>query len=215
MTSGIRATVRFDAVEDCPVVQRATAADAVVDRTATSVAPSPATESVTEFLLEETDADASADSQAVFSYGSATVHRARHGVDATCPCVCLGEFGCPIHRYVAGEGGLTLVFHAESFDQLQAVMAEFRERYDHVDVQRLLQPPLEGSPEERVFVNRGRLTDRQLEVLRTAYERGYFERPRRVNATEVAAELGISQSTFAEHLAAAQQKLFEDVLEGT
>ena len=92
-------------------------------------------------------------------------------------------------------------------------MATLRERFPSVDVQRLLQPPLEGTPEEQVFVNRGRLTDRQREVLQIAFERGYFERPRRANATELAAELDISGSTFTEHLVAAQRKILDDVLD--
>jgi len=93
------------------------------------------------------------------------------------------------------------------------MMAALRDQYPSVDVQRLLQPPLDGSPEDRVFVNRGKLTDRQLEVLRVAYEMGYFERPKRANATEIAESLGIAQSTFTEHLVAAQRKLLGDLLE--
>ncbi|MFW6000412.1 MAG: helix-turn-helix domain-containing protein, partial [Halorubrum sp.] len=56
------------------------------------------------------------------------------------------------------------------------------------------------------------LTDRQCEVLRTAYRMGYFERPRDANASEVADALDISPSTFAEHLATAQRKLLEEAL---
>jgi hypothetical protein len=63
-----------------------------------------------------------------------------------------------------------------------------------------------------VPVDRGRLTERQAEVLSTAYEMGYFEYPRDSNATEVAAELGIRPSTFTEHLSAAQSKLLEDLV---
>jgi predicted DNA binding protein len=105
------------------------------------------------------------------------------------------------------------VFHAAEFETLQQVMGELRERYPPVDVRRLLQPPLDGTPEERVFVNRARLTDRQLEALTTAAELGYFERPRQANASEVAAELDITQSTFTEHLVTAQRKLLDDILE--
>jgi predicted DNA binding protein len=72
---------------------------------------------------------------------------------------------------------------------------------------------LEGTPEDRVFINRGRLTDRQREVLETAYEMGYFERPKQANATEIATDLGIAQSTFTEHLMTAQRKLLDDALE--
>ena len=207
MTSGIRATVAFTAPAGCPVARAAIEADAAVESVATSVTTDG--RPVTEFLLDS-PADG-VDAEPVFSYGEADVYRVDHGGD--CPCSCLGSFGCPIHRYVAEPGELTLVFHAESFEGLQETMATLRERFPSVDVQQLLQPPLEGSPDERRFVNRGKLTDRQLEVLRTAYREGYFERPKGANATELAESLDISRSTFTEHLVAAQRKLFADVFD--
>ncbi len=52
-----------------------------------------------------------------------------------------------------------------------------------------------------------RLTDRQLEVLRTALLSGYFEWPREYTAEEVAGLLSISQPTFNRHLRVALRKL--------
>ncbi|WP_225336114.1 bacterio-opsin activator domain-containing protein [Halomicrobium urmianum] len=52
-----------------------------------------------------------------------------------------------------------------------------------------------------------RLTDRQLEVLRTALLSGYFEWPREHTAEEVAGLLSISQPTFNRHLRVALRKL--------
>ncbi|MBP1987024.1 helix-turn-helix domain-containing protein [Halolamina salifodinae] len=207
MASGIRATVAFAAPTGCPVARSAVAADAAVESVATSVSAND--RPVTEFLLDS-PADG-VDAEPVFSYGDTDVYRVEHAGE--CPCSCLGSFGCPIHRYVAEPGDLTLVFHAESFERLQEVMATLREEFPSADVKQLLQPPLSGSPDDRRFVNRGKLTDRQLEVLRAAYREGYFERPKGANATELAEELGISRSTFTEHLVAAQRKLFADVFD--
>lgn len=212
MASGIRATVTFSAPDGCPIARHSARTESVIDRTSTSVSTAESTGSVTEYLAEDAG-DLEAADDAIFSYGSTALYRTSHDEPADCPCACLGSFGCPVHRYVADDGDLTVVFHAESFEQLQDVMATLRDRFPSVDVTRLLRPPLEGSPEEHVFVNRGKLTDRQLEVLETAYENGYFERPRRANATELAAELDISQSTFTEHLVTAQRKLLDDVFE--
>lgn len=231
MSTGIRATVTFDCPAGCSVAEFSAAADKEIDSVSTSVSKTGTP--VTEFLVDvppsesataeaETGGDATpsrsttqsetvANAEPVFSYGSADVYRVEHADD--CPCTCLGQFDCPIHRYLVGEGELTIVFHAETFEQLQEVTAALRDRFPSMDVQQLLQPPLSGTPEDRRFVNCGKLTDRQQEVLRTAYREGYFERPRDANATELAEELGISQSTFAEHLTAAQRKLFADVLE--
>ena len=51
------------------------------------------------------------------------------------------------------------------------------------------------------------------EVLETAHEMGYFEYPKRANAGDVAEAVGISRSTFSEHLGAAQTKLLDAILE--
>ena len=51
------------------------------------------------------------------------------------------------------------------------------------------------------------LTDRQREVLRTAYRRGYFEVPRAASAEDIAAELDIGPSTVVEHLRRAERNL--------
>jgi predicted DNA binding protein len=54
-----------------------------------------------------------------------------------------------------------------------------------------------------------RLTDRQRETLQMAFHAGYFDQPRSTDADSVAAELGIAQSTFSQHLRAAERKLLE------
>jgi hypothetical protein len=212
VSSGIRATVAVSTDGTCPIARFADATGTVIDRVSTSVTPA-GVESVSEFVVDAGERSRSPPGEPVFTYGTATVYRVEHGPEPICPCACLGRFGCPVHRYTASGDEVTLVFHAESFDQLQAVIGEFRGRFRSVDVRRLLQPPLAGDPEERVFVNRGRLTERQREVLETAYAMGYFERPRAANASEVADELGISGSTLAEHLRAAQRKVFQDLLD--
>lgn len=51
------------------------------------------------------------------------------------------------------------------------------------------------------------LTDRQHEVLRTAYLGGYFEWPRDTTGEDLATSLGIAKPTFHEHLRAAERKL--------
>lgn len=59
-----------------------------------------------------------------------------------------------------------------------------------------------------------RLTDRQLQALRTAYLSGYFERPRERTGEEVAESLGITQSTFNAHLREAERKLCALLFDG-
>ena len=53
-----------------------------------------------------------------------------------------------------------------------------------------------------------RLTEKQLEVLRTAFLSGYFDWPRDSTADECADALGITQPTFSQHIRAAQYNVF-------
>ncbi|WP_436935108.1 helix-turn-helix domain-containing protein [Halovenus marina] len=211
MNSGIRATIAFSDPGDCPIAAASRATGDVIEQVSTSVGTTEHP-SVSEFLVKASDLD-DIDAEPTFSYGAATVFRTRHEGDPTCPCELLGQHGCPVHRQVADDGTLTLVFHVSSFEQLQTIVEDLRESYPPIDVQRLLQPPLEGPADERVFVNRGRLTDKQREVLEAAFEMGYFQRPKESNATEIAEALDITQSTFTGHLMAAQRKLLEDILD--
>lgn len=51
------------------------------------------------------------------------------------------------------------------------------------------------------------LSERQREVMELARERGYYEWPRETNASELADELGVSKTTFLEHLRKAESKV--------
>jgi predicted DNA binding protein len=68
---------------------------------------------------------------------------------------------------------------------------------------------LRRSLRERLLAD---LTDRQQETLKRAFALGYFKRPREATAAEIADELGISQSTFSEHVREAQRRLVGRVL---
>lgn len=210
MSGGIRATVEFPPPARCTIAELSSEADAIVDSVWTSV-PADGATGVTEFVVE---ADRWPDgAEHVMSIGDRHVLRHVHGGGVTCPCECLGRHGCAVQQYFAQSGRLRLVFNAADFEELQVVVAALRERFPDVDVRRLVRTPGPGASPDAVYVDRGKLTGRQLEVLQTAYRMGYFERPRGANGTDVAEELGVDPSTFSEHLASAQRKLLGDVLE--
>lgn len=213
MPTGIRATVEFESSSVCTIASASAATDSLIDRVSTSVSSTPETTSVTEFMIDEEHDPEDVPVDVVFSYGTKHLYRVTHDDGVTCPCECLGAFGCPVDRYFAQRGSLTLVFHAADYGELQAAIGELRERFPDIDIKRLVRSPVGDAPGDSIFVDRGKLTDRQFEVLQAAYEMGYFDHPRRVNATEVAAALDINQSTLREHLSAAQTKLLGDVFE--
>lgn len=213
MTRGIRATVTFSDPTVCPIADLSAAADTTIESVATSVAPADGSGSVTEFTADAPDLHGHGhDVTRVFSHGAHHRYRVPHDGTVGCPCERLGAHGCPVARYTARDGALTLVFHAADYDELQTVVDDLRDRYPEMSVQRFVRSPPRPADSDAVMVERGKLTTRQLEVLETADEMGYFERPRRTNATGIAAELDIHPSTFREHLAAAESKLLEDIL---
>ena len=218
MPPGIRATVEFPTPAVCPVADLAAATGTTVDAVSNSVCDGDSTGSVTEFALDaDVDIAGEVDPEVavtpVFSHGDTQRYRLAHSSGADpCPCERLGAHDCAVDRYVAREGTLRLVFHAADFEQLQTVVGDLREHFPDVDIRKFVRGPVGETASDTALVDRRRLTDRQLEVLETAFEMGYFERPREANATEVAAALDISPSTFREHLSAAESKVFEDVL---
>lgn len=56
------------------------------------------------------------------------------------------------------------------------------------------------------------LTDRQREVIRTAFDTGYYEVPREASTEDVAAELDLDPSTVAEHLQRAERNVLRQLL---
>ncbi|WP_274520294.1 PAS domain S-box protein [Natronobacterium lacisalsi] len=63
------------------------------------------------------------------------------------------------------------------------------------------------TPEDFKAAFEERITDRQREVLRTAYFSGFFDAPRRSTGEEIGEALGVSQPTVNHHLRASQREL--------
>lgn len=57
------------------------------------------------------------------------------------------------------------------------------------------------------------LTQKQREVLVTAYKLGYYDIPRKITSEELAGRLGLVNSTVVEHLRKAEQRLIVHILE--
>ena len=212
MPSGIRTTVEFGDLDSCPLVQFSAREGATVRSVRRSVCTEDSSWAA-EFSAD-VEVDPEGPISRLFSHGPVHRYRVTRDEPPDCPCRSLGAYDCPVTQFTAREGTLRLAFYAADYEQLRAVVATLREEFPGVDIRRFVRSPEEGAPEaaDSVLVDRGRLTPRQREVLETAFEMGYFERPRRANATEVAAALDIGPTTFREHLSAAETKLLEDVL---
>lgn len=213
MSGGIRAEVQIGSPGNCPIADVSAETGTPTTSISRSVASGDGDTVAEEFMLDSDSTPDSNEFERVFSYGSKDVYRFDREGDTGCACEQVEQLDCPIADVYTREGSLHLVFHAPGMDQLKAVINTLKDRYDEVSVQRLIRSETDADDRELVFVDRSLLTDRQLECLETAHEMGYFDHPKGANAGEVASELGITTSTFTEHLAAAQSKLLSSIVD--
>lgn len=139
-------------------------------------------------------------------------------VSGDCPAVFLSERGAlPRAVNCTGDSGLVAAEVPPSRDAT-AIAAEFLDAHEDAElVAKREQPyetPMFGHREFGEAIEE-RLTQRQREVLEAAHDAGYYEWPRRTDGEEIAAELGISPSTFREHLRTVEQRLVELVFHRT
>lgn len=215
MTAGIRAEVTVSAGDACPVARAAREADVPTLSISRSVDPGGEGRVTEEFMLdvEEGDPPENGGLTPVFTYGSKRVYRFERELGRGCPCEVVERFDCPVVDVHTREGDLYIVFHARDMAQLRSVIDDLADRFATVDVQRLLRSNDDEPGHNLVMVDRGELTRRQRDVLETAHRMGYFDYPKEANAGDVAEALDISPSTFAEHLARAQDKLLTPILD--
>jgi len=222
-SSGIRAEIWIVSPSDCPIAGVSEKSDAMsrsVSRTSSVSSPVVTEEAVFDsenFDKEAVDSDSDGGGtrmEEVFSYDSEIVYRFSREKGRGCACECVEGFGYPFVETHTCDGDLFLTFHVPDTESLKRVMRTLGERYSNVEVKRLIRSEDGEAENDLVLVDRGELTKKQEEALRTAHEMGYFEHPKGANAGEVAEELGITTSTFTEHLAAAQRKLMRCVVDG-
>lgn len=206
---GIRVDMRIESPGECPVVDAAREADARVENVSRTVVEGTR---IVEFTVLSGSEDLREDLETVFE--SDAVTRLRHcgSSERDCACRVLSEFGCPTTDVTAQNAALSFSFFTTDMETLESVIDTLRSRFESVHVTELARNH-EFTGRDPVTVDRARLTDRQREVVETALSMGYFETPKRANATEVAEELDVALPTVCEHLSAAQRKLLDMALE--
>jgi PAS domain S-box-containing protein len=109
-----------------------------------------------------------------------------------------------------------LVVEAPRGTDVRSLVESFRESHPGTELvaQRTRERAVESLLELRDRLD-DRLTDRQMEVVETAYSAGYFAWPRENSGEEVASLLGVTQPTFNKHLRTAEREAFGLLLERT
>ena len=119
----------------------------------------------------------------------------------------LADHGAVFRNATASPEGTTLLVDVPESVAVRNVVALVREAFTDVRLQS--KQTLDQSAEQDLFSQfLATLTDRQLEVVQTAFFSGYFESPRRQTGEEIAETLGISPTAFYQHTRTVQRKLF-------
>jgi predicted DNA binding protein len=207
MSTGIRVVLSLSNPRHCPVA----AASSQLDEDVHDVSLSGSGDAVVEeFASGGEFSHPKGSLERVFEAEGNTVYRFERERDVGCPCERIDDFDVPVSSVNARDGELFVSFYVPDVETVHDIVASLQEVAD-VGVQQLTTAgqDADGDP---VFLDRSQLTDRQREVLETAHEMGYFDYPDGANASEVAEAIGVSRSTFSEHLAIAQSKLLDAIL---
>ncbi|MFB6141551.1 MAG: helix-turn-helix domain-containing protein [Halosimplex sp.] len=211
MSETTQVELAVDAREACPVAA-ASAEQGVAESVSWSHREGGRV--VEEFSVDGDLDDPDAEAEPVFETGTRTRYRFERKSDpATCPCEAIEALDVPVTDVRARDGSLYVTFYVADVSRVRDLVEDLRERFGEVRLTHIRRSG-ETAGGDPVRVDRGRLTERQYEVLQTAFEMGYFQRPKGANASEVAAALDISVATLVEHLARAQTKLLEPLLAG-
>jgi hypothetical protein len=131
---------------------------------------------------------------------------------ACLPVVTRHQLGLKDVELDAGTGRVVLDL-PPSVD-VREVVSEIQESFSRVDfVAKRERERRITRPADIADVADERLTDRQHEVLKTAFLAGYFDWPRESTAEEVAAMVGISAATFHHHLRHAEGAVVKTLFE--
>ncbi|MFC7069051.1 PAS domain-containing protein [Halobaculum lipolyticum] len=126
----------------------------------------------------------------------------------------LAEHGAELAAVTVEASLVTATVYVARETLAQSLVAAVTDRFECVDLAGYSRRSRrEPSRPEFVAALRESLTERQHATLVRAYTAGYFEWPHETSGEEVATAMGVSRSTFHQHLRAAQKKLAAAFLE--
>ncbi|WP_164471657.1 bacterio-opsin activator domain-containing protein [Halosimplex salinum] len=126
----------------------------------------------------------------------------------------LAEHGGSPQTISVRDGTVHIVIELPQSADVREFVETFHDRYAGAEfvARRDRERSMQTRQEFRVALEET-LTDRQLEVLKTAFYSGYFESPRRTSGQELAESLRVSAPTVSGHLRAAERKFLSLVFD--
>lgn len=125
------------------------------------------------------------------------------------------EHGGDLRAIDASEGRARLTVHLSPNANIRTMVEGLQAHHPTIELlaRRETERQAPTTEEVRTAIEES-LTDRQREALHTAFIAGFFEWPRLNSGEEIADTMAISQSTFLQHLRAAERKVLEVLLDG-
>jgi PAS domain S-box-containing protein len=126
----------------------------------------------------------------------------------------LADAGAKVHTTEATDGSLRVVADVSPTADIGQLVDGVTESFPGTRLvsKRQVARPVKRTRAVAETVE-SRLTERQLAALQAAYHGGYFERPRRQTAEDVATTMGISASTFHQHLRIALETVLTELFD--
>lgn len=122
--------------------------------------------------------------------------------------------GVQLTEVIADESSVRIVLECPPSVSARDIIELAKFQFTDVAVTAQRQRSRDEAPSPNSSLTLADLTDRQRDVLETAFRNGFFAWPREATAEEVAATLDISQPAFSRHIRRGEQKVFSRLFEG-
>lgn len=116
-------------------------------------------------------------------------------------------------RVVASSDRTQAVVRLPKQQSVRTFLERVQETYPETELRSKRERRQTDAHDPMQFALDTELTDRQREVLVTAYESGFFQSPRETTGAELADLLDVSQPTVTHHLREAQRRLFQELFD--
>ncbi|APE95238.1 helix-turn-helix domain-containing protein [Halodesulfurarchaeum formicicum] len=134
-----------------------------------------------------------------------------HDGQEPCPALTFMEHDCVPNIEGVEDESLLVVTHPPNRESISDLLAGLNQVSETLAVKWISETPTEEAATRR-SVDLDVLTDKQQTAIEDAVKAGYYEQPREISISELAAKRGISQSAMSQRLHAAEQKLLEGLL---
>ncbi|AUX10016.1 PAS domain S-box [Halalkaliarchaeum desulfuricum] len=172
--------------------------------------------SLVHFVAEDADADAVAtyleQASVVQNYRTLSGEQSP-GFEAVIAGDCIATemagLGAEVRSITVSRRGTRIDLSTPRQRDNREFISRLKDVYPGAELKAYVTDPQPGSASTPAFEEL--LTDRQREILETAYHAGFFDQPRKSTGKEIAESLDISQPAFSTQLRAIQRKIVESV----